>query len=92
MSGVTVRSGPHRAIKTEFRGPTDHHDSRIIATVLGSGKRFTFEWIDQLDPSTNFDQAAIQACEAMGWKGELVGASVNGGGYIYVLSGGHRGS
>ena len=85
MSGVTVHPGPHRAIKTEYRGPTDHRGSRIIATVLGSGKRFTFPWDHALGPTENHDVAAVQACNKMAWSGELLGASLNGGGYIYVL-------
>ena len=82
---LTVDSGPHRAVKTEYRGPTDHRGSRVIATLLTSGKRFVTPWDHALNAGQNHDAAALRACEGDG--GKLVRASVDGGGYVYILTG-----
>lgn len=78
--------GPHRAIKTEYKGPTNTKGGRIIATVLASGKRFTIPWDHALGIIENHDTAAVEACRRMEWDGALRGASMKGGGYVYVLA------
>lgn len=84
-SKVTVVQAPHRAIFTTYLGPTDTKGSRIIARIAGSGKRFIISWDYALNPGDNHDAAAIEACKRMGWSGKLRGASISGGGYVYVL-------
>lgn len=82
---ITVVQMPHRAIFTEYKGPTDANGSRIVARVAGSGKRFIISWEPALGSQENHDAAAIEVCKRMGWSGKLRGASIQGGGYVYVL-------
>ena len=82
---VTVVQAPHRAVFTEYRGPTDTKGSRIVAKIAGSGKRFIISWDYALNPGDNHDAAAIEACKRMRWSGKLRGASIAGGGYVYIL-------
>lgn len=82
---VALVAGPHRAIRTRFAGPTDTRGSRVLCTVLGSGKRFVIPWDHSLGLVENHDRAAIEACVRMEWAGVLRGARESGGGYVYVL-------
>lgn len=82
----------HRAIKTEYKGPTDTRGGRIIATVVGSGRRFTFPWNHATGIFENHAAAAMVACDRMEWcrepwdNGMLHGASIANGGYVFVLT------
>jgi hypothetical protein len=64
-----------KAIKTQYKGPTDTNGSRIIASDT-QGNRITIPY----DYSVNSDQAheiaAYALCKKMNWTGKLIGGGL----------------
>lgn len=76
-----------QAIKTTHHGPTSRGGDRVVAVSGNGGKRTTVEWDPALDVYDNHKAAAERHAERMGWSGfgRLVGGSLPGGGYAFVL-------
>lgn len=56
-----------RCIKTSFRGPTDSHGSRIIAST--DANRIAVQWDYALDTTANHERAAFLLAQRLGWLG-----------------------
>ena len=54
-----------QAIKTRYRGPTNHRGSRIIASAQAG--RLTVPWDYEHDVEENHRLAAIALCEKFAW-------------------------
>lgn len=54
-----------QAIKTEYKGPTDHKGSRIIAS--SDATRVTFHYEYALSAEENHKRAAFLLSEKLGW-------------------------
>jgi hypothetical protein len=72
-----------QAITTQYRGPTDHRGSRVIASC--EAKRIVVPWDHALDIAANHAAAALQLMDRLGWSEH--NALVMGGtgdGYVFV--------
>jgi len=76
----TPKTETRSSCKTEFRGPTDHHSSRVIARHLNTGRRIVRPWDHALDCLQNH---AMAAGELLGVS-KLIACPVANGGYIFV--------
>lgn len=54
-----------RCIKTTFKGPTDHHSARIIAST--DATRISVHWDYALGTAANHERAAYLLAEKLGW-------------------------
>lgn len=78
-----MAASSRQAITTSFRGPTDSHDTRIIARC--EAKRITVRWDGHLDRAGNHAAAAIELMDQLGWseKNDLVMGGTREG-YVFV--------
>jgi hypothetical protein len=74
-----------QAILTSYRGATDAHDSRIIASC--GAKRMALSWDYELDTAQNHTRAALKLAESLGWLDNraLASGSLPKGAYCHVL-------
>lgn len=76
-----------QAIKTEYFGPTDTKDSRIVASC--QVKRMTFSYRHELNLDQNHANAALALKNDLGWNGEyycdMVGGVAKDGCYYWVF-------
>ncbi len=73
-----------QAIETRYIGPTNHRDSRIIATTA-SGLKLTRSWKHELNIEANHYEAAKELCEKLEW-GTIKAGGATKNGYAWVLS------
>lgn len=72
-----------QAITTKYAGPTDHHDSRVIAKC--QAKRIIVPWDRALDVAANHERAALMLVAQLGWSGFWAGGALpDGHGYCFV--------
>ena len=72
------------AITTRFRGATESHGSRVLASC--SAGRIHVAWDHALDPEANHTRAAHALAARLGWSGHWHGGSTPQG-YVYVWRG-----
>lgn len=77
-----------RFVRTEYRGPTDHQGSRVIAVNVTSKRRKVVPWDHALDALENHEKAArLLLGEACAFRGNVAHASIDGGGYLWTYAG-----
>lgn len=78
-----MAASSRQAITTSFRGPTDSHDTRIIARC--EAKRIAVRWDDHLDQEGNHAAAALELMDQLGWseRNDLVMGGTREG-YVFV--------
>ncbi len=78
-----------RFVRTEYKGPTDHHGSRIVARNMSSKQRAIVPWDYELDAPENHERAArkLLGDDSIGasFAGTVLSASLdNGGGWVWT--------
>lgn len=71
-----------KAIMTKYKGPTNHHGSRIIASDE-DGNRVIVPYNHALNSDQMHRAAADALCAKMGWTGELIQGGIRNG-YVFV--------
>lgn len=71
-----------QAIRTQYRGPTDHTGSRVIATC--AARRAVTPWDHALNPDANHRSAALALAARLEWPGPWVGGQLADGSYVFV--------
>ena len=79
---------PCRAVVTHYLGPTNHRGARVVAKILGSGKRFVVPWEYADDTLDNHKRAAERAMSYLRPvpEGRRLVSSVDGGGYVFMVA------
>lgn len=79
----SLAADARQAIVTTFRGPTDHHGSRVLARC--EAKKISVPWDHALDAGANHAAAALQLMDQLGWseKNDLVMGGTREG-YVFV--------
>ena len=77
-----------RAVQTHYLGPTDHRGARVVAKILGSGKRFVISWDHVLDTLENHTRAAEVAFGYLhpAPRGDMLVSGVDGGGFVFMVT------
>jgi len=73
-----------QAIKTRYRGATNHRGSRIIATAQAG--KVTVPWDYEHDTEDNHKLAATALCDKLQWTGNLATGCLPSGDYVYVFT------
>lgn len=70
---------------TKYIGPTNTRGSRVKATSAG-GASVTLPWDCALNPWDNHLAAARALAVKLDMPGDYIGASLDGGGYVFIRS------
>jgi hypothetical protein len=72
-----------QAIKTEYKGPTNHRGARVIAKC--DAGRLTHSWDHAADIAENHIKAAAMLKKQLGWAGDTKAGSI-GSEYYHVFN------
>lgn len=76
------------AILTRYHGPSNIKGSRVSA-MAGNGHRIILSWNSAWDGVRNHATAAQELRTRMGWKGKLVGGTLDNGNMCWVFANKH---
>jgi hypothetical protein len=72
-----------RGIKTQYKGPTEHSGSRIVASFDGS---FLVHPYDHgLNPEENHKAAALKFAKQSKWLGRILSGWLKPGTYLHIF-------